>query len=759
MFIIIGIVPIVAARVIVHNKIIVHLVSFSIFCFTLSTAVIFPRFVDAQEPLSCSLGYITSIPDLGDETFIQSNFTDADEKVYQLRGDVEYSFGDSRILADEVDLNRSERKIEARGNITFTEQNKLELVSDSLLIDLNNRALLSGISTYKIGSKETGEVQLIGMADEVDVMPDGSITLVNFSGTNCPEGFMGITVKSSRADIDLTRLQGSAEKVSVYFGNQRIIVIPKIWFPVGSVRQSGFLYPTFGHSKKYGATVEVPYYLNLAPNYDATPAVTVMSQRGVRLSSEFRHISENSQTEFYIEALPNDAERHINNRGGFLIDYDWHDGEYLYANLDSKLVSDRYYLNDFDDIFGKSDDDYLQQTASVDYRGDNFLLSSGVTRFIATSPSIESNEPFDRVPWIEFDQTLHFHPKFSAQSQLSFNNFRRESTNEGKRSTARVLLNSRFGQQYASLDIGIGGHYLGYENATTYMRDGSTVRNPDLNDSATVPMAIVDGRITFDQVVPDSSKTQWSLTPRMKYVRIDYEDQSDFPEFDTTRRLIENLEDLFAENRYVGGDRVGNTKQLTLAVSSELKDSQTKEKLFGFDIGQTIYYEDRKLMLEDEMGMPPADMNPNTKPENLDKSKRSDWFVGAYARLNQDWKTSASALLDDQDSNQVNQSSIELQRGLRAGSFRVVYRKSNDEAIDTEQYGYRVTQNFDSPWKLDLTHLYSAEEDESALAEVVWSYESCCWTGAITIGRDLDSDGTGNSYASVFFSPRGFGNR
>ena len=34
--------------------------------------------------------------------------------------------------------------------------------------------------------------------------------------------------------------------------------------------KSGLLFPSFGHSGSNGYQLEVPYYFNLAPNYDMT---------------------------------------------------------------------------------------------------------------------------------------------------------------------------------------------------------------------------------------------------------------------------------------------------------------------------------------------------------------------------------------------------------------------------------------------------------------------------------------------------------
>ena len=50
----------------------------------------------------------------------------------------------------------------------------------------------------------------------------------------------------------------------------------------------------------------VPYYWNIAPNYDATISPRVMARRGVQVSSEFRYLDPNYQGDARVEVLPED---------------------------------------------------------------------------------------------------------------------------------------------------------------------------------------------------------------------------------------------------------------------------------------------------------------------------------------------------------------------------------------------------------------------------------------------------------------------
>ncbi len=77
--------------------------------------------------------------------------------------------------------------------------------------------------------------------------------------------------------------------------------------PLGDDRQSGLLFPSFGHSGNNGYQLDVPYYFNLAPNYDATLTPGYLSKRGVQLGGEFRFLTEGSHGQLEENFLPNDA--------------------------------------------------------------------------------------------------------------------------------------------------------------------------------------------------------------------------------------------------------------------------------------------------------------------------------------------------------------------------------------------------------------------------------------------------------------------
>ena len=94
------------------------------------------------------------------------------------------------------------------------------------------------------------------------------------------------------------------------FKDVPIFYTPYLAFPLGDERKSGLLFPSFGHSGNNGYQLEVPYYFNLAPNYDLTLTPGYLSARGVQLGGEFRFLTASSHGQIEENFLPNDTIQH-----------------------------------------------------------------------------------------------------------------------------------------------------------------------------------------------------------------------------------------------------------------------------------------------------------------------------------------------------------------------------------------------------------------------------------------------------------------
>jgi len=136
--------------------------------------------------------------------------------------------------------------------------------------------------------------------------------------------------------------------------------------------------------------------------------------------------------------------------------------------------------------------------------------------------------------------------------------------------------------------------------------------------SRTLPIFSLDSGLYFDREssIFGTNYTH-TLEPRAYYVYIPYRDQSKIPIFDTALATL-NQDSIFTENQFIGGDRVNNANQTTLAITSRLIDAETGIERLSATLGQRFYFEDQKVSL------------PNT---SVSTRKSSDILAGFTARL------------------------------------------------------------------------------------------------------------------------------
>ena len=141
-------------------------------------------------------------------------------------------------------------------------------------------------------------------------------------------------------------------------------------------RQSGFLAPNFGQSSSLGATVQVPYFINLAPERDLTLEPIFTSNEGVVLAGEYRSLTRDGRYSFdasitQADSRDSNGDRlneqeirgHVRGQGRFLLD------QYRRWGFDVARSTDDTYLKRY--RFGGGDtlvsDVYAQHIRGRNY--------------------------------------------------------------------------------------------------------------------------------------------------------------------------------------------------------------------------------------------------------------------------------------------------------------------------------------------------------------------------------------------------------
>ena len=154
---------------------------------------------------------------------------------------------------------------------------------------------------------------------------------------------------------------------------------------------------------------------------------------------------------------------------------------------------------------------------------------------------------------------------------------------------------------YITPKLGVSATYYNLRNAPP----GS-----DTNPTRVLPIASIDSGLFFER------DARWfgqdfvhTLEPRVYYLWVPYRDQNRIPLFDTSVPDF-NAAQLFSENYYVGGDRISNANQVTLAATSRLIRPNSGQEAVRAFVGQRFYFEDQKVQLNPQTPLRTASASP-----------------------------------------------------------------------------------------------------------------------------------------------------
>ncbi len=428
-------------------------------------------------------------------------------------------------------------------------------------------------------------------------------------------------IRMDELEVDKLRNVGTGHDATVRFLGAPIAYSPWLEFPLSNERKSGFLTPVFGSSGTRGFDAAMPYYLNLAPNYDATITPRIMTKRGFQLGGQFRYLFGSGQGGVEVEDLPHDrvtgtdryalSWKHNQNLDAVL------NGLAGYVNLNK--VSDDTYFSDLSDRVAFTSLTTLPREGGLSYVNGPWGVVARAQAFqTLQDPSAPQPAPYNRVPQllVTLGETDWIGLTFAGIAEYAY--FRQPTLTTGQRAYAwPTVAWSRQGAAW-SVTARTGAHLREY--------DLNEIRpNVSSTQSYAIPISSVEGGLVFerDWNIADRNFVQ-TLEPRAFYVYVPYRDQSTAPIFDTAVDDF-NFSQLFSVNRYLGNDRIGDANQLTLALSSRLLHPETGAELLRVAVGERFYFQDQRVVL-------------NETPRS---GATSDVLLGVEGRLSEAWALAA----------------------------------------------------------------------------------------------------------------------
>ena len=263
---------------------------------------------------------------------------------------------------------------------------------------------------------------------------------------------------------------------------------------------------------------------------------------------------------------------------------------------------------------------------------------------------------------------------------------------------------------------------------TNYWIDDDPAVVDDVRHSRGLPIASLDGGLVFERNTRRNGSVQ-TLEPRMLYVNVPYEDQSMLPVFDTIMPDF-NLIQLFRKYQFVGPDRISDTDQLSLGVTTRLIDAATGRERLAATLGQTRYLSPQRVSLPEEM--------PN-------ESSESDYVAEVSVNLRQSWNFDVGYQWNSEtESTARAETRFEYRpQGDRLFGFGYRYRRDTLEQGDISLV-WPVTQR----WRVIGRYSYSLLEREPLEQFMGLEFDACCWRLRL-IGRKYVSRRTGETDSAI----------
>jgi LPS-assembly protein len=613
----------------------------------------------------------------------------------------------------------------------------------------------------------------------------------NATYTTCPPTQNAWRIKASSIELDKNTGRGVAKNASLSVHGVPIFYTPYLNFPIDSRRQTGFLNPTAGTSSKLGGYISLPFYWNLAPNYDTTITPSFMNLRGVQVTDTSRYLTESSLGTLKLSVLPKDKEFQIfkatqendyqdststtteaelrrlqhasDTRKAFAWENTTRFGDHWSADVDYNYVSDDYYLKDLGGGLNAVTQNQLLQQAQINYKGQYWNFLGRIQGYQTLHPL---DEPLVQNQYSRFPQLVlegNYPSESTGLNYFITNDFSHFDIRDTPGVDTNFPMGNRLNiQPGISLPFNQPAFYIAprLQFALTKYEIGHLQDSTSNHPTRSLPIFDINSGLYFDrELTLFTHDYKQTLEPQIYYTYVPYKNQSTIPIFDTTVNML-TYDQLFTYNRFSGLDRIGDANQISVGFTTRFIDQQSGLEKIRAGIGEIFYFKNRRVTLCTDPNI--CSDTPNA-PEN--RRNRSPLSGILIYKLTERWSASANTIWDPIP-NQLDNQTVALQYQQdprRVINVGYTYVRHGD------MLPFDPTNSADSNLsQTDLSAAWPVTRDWSAVARWTqnWNhshfqnmlygleYDTCCWALRFIAGRafvGLGPSGNTFQYNNEFF--------
>jgi LPS-assembly protein len=633
----------------------------------------------------------------------------------------------ARRLEGEVDERvtlQGDAEVRRAGAVMRGDRITYTVPTDELEIEGNARVYRDGVAFFGPSLKLRVDAQTGAMPEAnfsyaqrggrgrsklLEFLGEERVRLLDATYSTCSPDDQSWWVRANRIDIDRLDELAVARGAAIYFQGVPIFASPYFQFPLGDRRRSGLLTPSFGINSRLGPEVTVPFYWNIAPNRDATIAPRVMARRGVLLQNEFRYLEPTWRGTIEFDVIPDDRV-FGGSREFATVRHEYAAPTGVVAGLNYNRVTDDRFFVDFSRTIVGAAQAVLPQEGYVGYNQPYWNTALRITKNqTLQDPLAPVVKPYERVPQVSLNARRDDLAGFDIAIAADATRFEHPALETG----SRVILNPS-----VAYPLQAPGWFLvprAQLHSTAYSLDAA--RHADASPTRVVPIASVDAGLVFEREASwFGAPSLQTIEPRLYYAYIPYREQNALPNFDSALADF-NFAQLFTENVFVGGDRIGQADQLTAALVGRVLDPATGAERLRAAIGQRYYRSPQNVVL------------PGGVPRTGDAS---DVLFAVSGFLHRHWITDV-AVQHSTELNQVVRATLGLRYQPRPASvLSLSYRYKLDEL---QQIDLAAQWPLSPKWYGVGRVNYSQRDRRWVELLGGLEYKADCWTARVVAQR------------------------
>ncbi len=471
-----------------------------------------------------------------------------------------------------------------------------------------------------------------GSATQIHKKANNELLIEDGDFTRCNPGKNTWSMQGKNIRLVTDEGYGVARDLTIRVKNVPVAYFPYFRFPINDERQSGFLMPGIGQDSDGGTELDIPYYFNLAPHHDATYRFRSMWKRGLIHEAKYRRLTKNTNNlidgaiilkdDIYDDRTELDLRSGaitpgIEKRDRWLV-HATHDGGRNHrwkSSIRYSAVSDNDYLSDIGGSVGSASPHQMSQVndrnlenrttpaldriGSISYHGHKWKSKIQVQGFQSLDDF--ALEQYEKLP----ELSVSYRDKYdflTLDTKFRYTHFDRDTDNlrgalaiTGQRGVVDATLAMPVRRAWGFVIPALNLIHRKYNLSNT----AATVSN---SPSLTTPSLSLDSGLVFDRFFRwRNKKFQQTLEPRLFYLYTEFDRQDDLPRFDASASTP-SYSQMFRRNRFSGYDRIADTHQMSIGVSTSLLSADTGAEFLKASIGQIQYFKNREVVFQPKTG-------------------------------------------------------------------------------------------------------------------------------------------------------------